>query len=459
MNWILYGIIYMGFLLGHTIILKNIDGIWIEPDSRLYYEFSRVSLTDSQFWGGVRSPVVLLFYKLFGRYDCESCTWNGIYVDDASLLYGQTIFSLAAFSFLAFACAKTARTGKGRLSLFVLPLLFSLVPAVARWNFMALSESFTISLFIVFVSVWIMFLSTRRSSWLVGVAIAALLWGGTRDTNAYVLIMIASIIMITMIVSIKFPKVPLMALGVWFICIFSLSNFSAETGDRWVFPFYNIMGQRILPVPEHVSYFSSHGMPINHALLMRSGKWASDDGWAFYDEPHLEKFRDWTASNGKMTYVKFLVSHIIYSTTAPAFDVAKDFLGIACIPHVDPSMEDIYGHCSSHSTIALFCFLIGNSLTICLAFVLWQRRLLYRFPYLIAPLIMILLSAPHAWLTWHGDAMETARHGLTAFIQLPLGFMLLWLYVWDHGVCASKPTSDEEEERRQQGQETPLDGP
>ena len=61
------------------------------------------------------------------------------------------------------------------------------------------------------------------------------------------------------------------------------------------------------------------------------------------------------------------------------------------------------------------------------------------------------------WLTWHGDAMETARHGLTAFIQFPLGFML-WLYVWDHGIYASKPISDEEEERRQQGQETPLGG-
>ena len=438
MGWLLYGSIYLGFLLGHTIILMNIDGIWLTSDSRLFYEKSRLSLTNSQFWGGTRPPVIYLFYKLFGTYDYESSTriWYDFYVDDATLLYGQTILSLAAFSLLAFACAKTAKTGKGRLSLFVLPLLFSLVPSVARWNFVALSESFSISLFTLFVSVWIMFLSTKRPSWLVGVAIAALLFGGTRDTNAYVLLMIASIIMITMIVSIKIPKVPLMALCVWFICIFSLSNFSAQAGDRWMFPFYNIMGQRILPVPEHVSYFSSHGMPTNRALLTRSGKWASSDGWAFYDDPHLEKFRDWTARNGKMTYVKFLVSHILYSITAPAVDVAKDFLAIAGNPHLDPSM-DARPRFTSHSTTALICFLIGNGLTICLAFFLWQRRLLYRFPYLIVPLVMTLLSAPHAWLTWHGDAMETARHSLMAFIQFPLGFMLLGLYVWDHGLCSS----------------------
>ena len=431
-DWILYGSIYMGFLLGHTIILKNIDGIWIYPDSVEYYESARLSLTDNQFWGGVRSPVILLFYKIFGRYDPES--WQHYsYGDDVTLLYGQTMLSLAAFSFLAFACAKTARTRKGRLSLFIFPLLFSFIPSVVRWNFMALSESFSISLSAVFIAVWILFLSTKRSSWLVGVAIAALLWGGVRDTNPYILVMIAVIIMIAMAATTKFPKI-LMMLCIWFICIFVLSNFSADAGDRWKFSFYNIIGKRILPVPEYVSYFSNHGMPINPTLLMRTGKWASSDGRAFYNEPHLEEFRIWAANSGKMTYAKFLVTHLLYSTTAPAFELPNDFLSMALAMHIDPSIGyniAVKSPLSSHSKTVSICFLIGISLTACLTFILWQQKWLHRFPHLAVPLIMILLSAPHAWLTWHGDAMETARHSLTAFIQFTFGFVLFWLYVWD----------------------------
>ena len=410
----LYGFIYVCFLLGHVIVLKNVDGVWMNFDSGEYYMLARLPLADGQFWGAVRPPITLLFYKLFGGYDPEADgyyykTWdwdrNGFHVDDAGLLLGQTTFSLAAFSFLALACAGTARTEKGRLFLFVFPLLFSFVPRVARWNFIALSESLSVSLFVVFTGAWILFLSTRRLPWLAGVAAAALLWGGVRDTNAYVLVMIAGIVTIAM-VSIKSSaaRIPMTALCIWFIGIFTLSSYSAEAGGRWIFPFYNVMGKRILPVPEYVSWFSNHGMPIDSALLEQAGKWASDDGWAFFNEPRLEEFRAWTLDHGKSTYAKFLIFHFTHSMTAPVFGFSDKRVGF---------------------------LLIGNGLTICLAFVSWRRRWLHRFPHLAVPLIMVLLSVPHAWLAWHGDAMATDRHSLTAFMQVPLGFMLLLLYVLD----------------------------
>lgn len=406
---VLYGFIYMCFLLGHMIVLKNVDGIWIYGDSCVYYNQSRAPLADSSFWGAARPPIILLFYKLFGGHDCETggdASGGGFHADDAGLLLGQTIFSLAAFSFLALACARTARSEKGRLFLFAFPLLFSFVPEVAEWNFMALSESLSVSLFVVFTGAWILFLSTRRLPWLAGVAMAALFWGGARDTNAYVLVMIAGIAAIFMLVSNKLSavRIPMAALCIWFIGIFTLSNFSAEAGGRWIFPFYNVMGQRILPVPEHVSWFSSHGMPIDSELLTRSGKWASDDGWAFFNEPRLEQFRVWTHDHGKIAYVKFLISHFSYSVTAPVLGFSDNRVHL---------------------------LLIDNGLTICLAFVLWRRRWLHRFPHLAAPLVMVLLSIPHAWLAWHGDAMETVRHSLIAFLQVPLGFGLLLVYAAD----------------------------
>lgn len=428
-GWILYGTIYMSFLLGHVIILKDIKGVWVYPDSAGYYHFSKQSIMG--IWGSGQTPVSLIFYKLFGVYESENL-WNFVN-DDVFLLYGQTVIYLAAFSLLAFACTKSGQNGKGRFLLFILPLLFSFVPSILRWNFIALNESFSIAIFVAFIAGWIMFLTTKRLSWLAGVAIVALLWAGVRDTNAYVLVMIALVIMATLIRSCSLKRAPMMALCVWFVCIFTLSDFSANTGNRWVFPFYNNIAQRILPVSEHVSYFSNHGMPVNPDLMMLSGKLASSYDRKFYRDPNLDKFRAWSLEHGKITYIKFLITHFTYTMTAPVFHIARDFLSFVYYFRIHPTESRYHAYVpSSHSPIALIYFVIGYSVAVCYAFVWWRRKQLYQCPYLAVPVVMILLSAPHAWITWHGDAMETARHTLPAFIQFQLGFILLLLYVWDH---------------------------
>lgn len=446
-DWILCGFIYAGFLVGHAVSYSETDGIRVFPDSFNYYTSSRLPLTDGQFWGEVRPPGTLLFYKLFGEYDrfapLDPDSLSSMpRIEDATLLHAQVGFSLAAFSFLAFACARSARTGSGRIVLFAFPLLFSLIPSIANWNFLALSESLAISLFAVFVAAWILFLSASRSSfWLAGVAMTALLWGSVRDTNAWVLVMIAGIMTMVVVASRKSSRVPLMALSVWFVLAFTLMNVSANAGNRWFFPFFNVMGQRILPVPEHVSYFADHGMPISPALLGRAGKWGSDDDFAFW-APDLEKFRVWTAANGKVTYMKFLISRWIWSMTTPALEVSRDFLVMAgaTLPYPERHFPDPL---PSYSAPALIFFLIGQVVTVCLAFVLWRRGWLHRFPHLAVPLTMILLSVPHAWLVWHGDPMETARHNLTSFMQFSMGFVLLWLYVLDHW-CAVRAGLEEQ---------------
>ena len=453
---LLYGMIWIMVFSIHCVYLSKADGIVVFTDSRSYYGLSTISLLDEEFYRTNRPPGILLFYKLFGTAGCDPAWENyilgghGICSDDL-LLYSQSLFSLAALTLLGLAGAMTGRTSIGRLALFVVPLLVSLTPLVAEWNFIALSESFSLSVFFAFVAFWMLFLKTTHPFWLGGIGVAALLWGGMRDSNSYVLVMLAVVIALIMLVRIpltrlgfasrlpRFLSVSFVALCIFFVTIFALMDASREQAPRWrwVFPLHNVIGTRILPVPERVAYFSEHGMPVSPALYERTGKYANADDNAFFNDPRLEEFRTWTKRSGKATYIRFLLSHPLYAITAPALQFPyiflKDmswFLSGHMIPgHLFPRLSIWLNDRLAVATAYLI--LVGYGVTIGLIFFLYRYRLLHGSPWLMVPLIMILLAIPHLWLCWHGDAMEVRRHSLTAIIQACLGFTLLCIYLLD----------------------------
>ena len=457
---LLYGIIWIIVFSVHCVYLSKAEGVAAFPDSTSYYSRSKISLMDENFYGTDRPPGILLFYKLFSTYNYSGPDWgncipipksNYAICSDDLLMWSQSLFSLAALTILGIAGAVTGRTSIGRLTLFVVPLLVSLTPLVAEWNFIALSESFTLSVFFTFVAFWIFFLKTRHPFWLGGICVAALLWGSMRDSNSYVLVMIAMVIAIIMLV-----RIPLMRLGftsrlprllsfsfvalcIFFVTIFALMDASVEQAPRWrwVAPFYNVMGTRILPVPEHVAYFSEHGMPVSPALYERTGKSTNAGDDAFFNDPRLEEFRLWTKRSGKTTYIRFLISHPLYLITAPALQFPDIFLkdmswllsGHMIPGHLFPRLS-IWLNDQLAATTA-YLLLVGYGVTIGLIFLLYRYRLLHGSPWLAVPLIMILLSIPHLWLVWHGDTGEVRRHGVIPIVQAYLGFMLLYVYLLD----------------------------
>ena len=452
---LLYGMIWIIVFSVHCVYLLKADGVVVFPDSGWFLGVSRDETFYEIFYKTGRSPVILLFYKFFSTYNYSSgpACIHGRYTicSDDTLMWSQSLFSLAALTLLGIAGAMTGRTSIGRLALFVVPLVVSLTPLVAEWNFIALSESFSLSMFFAFVAFWILFLKTKHPLWLGGICVAALCWGGMRDSNSYVLVMIAVVIALIMLVRIpltrlgfasrlpRFLSVSFVALCIFFVTLFALMDASREQAPRWrwVAPFYNVMGTRILPVPEHVAYFSEHGMPVSPALYERTSKYASDDDNAFYNDPCLEEFRTWTYRSGKTTYIRFLLSHPLYSITAPALEFPDIFLkhmGWFVSGHMIPGhmFPRISIHFNDRFAVVMSCLiLVGYGVTIVLIFFLYRCRLLHGSPWLAVPLIMILLSIPHLWLCWHGDAMEVRRHSLTAIIQACLGFTLLYVYLLD----------------------------
>ena len=453
---LLYGMIWIIVFSVHCVYLSIAEGVVVFSDSVWFLGVSRDETFYEIFYKTGRSPVILLFYRFFSTYNYdpawENCIHKSYYTicSDGLLLWSQSLFSLAACTLLALAGATTGRTSKGRLTLFVLPLLVSVTPLVAEWNFIALSESFTLSMFFAFVAFWIFFLKTKHPFWLGGIGVAALLWGSMRDSNSYVLVMMAVVIAFIMLVSIpltrlgfafrlpRFLSVSFVALCIFFVTLFALMDASREQAPRWrwVAPFYNVMGKRILPVPEYVAYFSEHGMPVSPALYERTGKSTNAGDNAFFNDPRLEEFRLWTKRSGKTTYIRFLLSHPLYAITAPALQFPyvflKDmswFLSGHMIPgHLFPRLSIRLN--DQLATATAYLLLVGYGVTIGLFFLYWYR-LLHGSPWLAVPLIMILLSIPHLWLVWHGDTGEVRRHGVIPIVQACLGFTLLYVYLLD----------------------------
>ena len=383
------------------------------PDSGVYTGQAEHPLTDSRFWVGKAPPLYPLWYKAVGAFGD---------FDTNPVLAAQTALSLLAFTLLAFACARTARTLAGRRLLFALPLVASLAPLVAKWNQMVLSESLSVSLFAVFAAAWYLYL--RRPNWwaLSAIAASALCWATVRDTNAYTVAMIVPIAALGGVVGGRRKAV---ALCVALVAAFAVANIVESRSDRRMFSFYNVVGQRILPHPMRVEFFVSGGMPFSLALAERSGKWASADDSAFFHDLRLQRFREWAAIHGMGTYAQFLLTHPFYSLAAPSAEIGETFLHrLGWAANMDWSSPDeplvpwLAG-------ILRWAVLLGYGAAILSAFALWRRRRFHEAPWLLVPLGMTLLSVPQLWLAWHGDAMEVVRHGLTAVVSFLLGGLLL----------------------------------
>ena len=220
---------------------------------------------------------------------------------DTTLMYAQTLFSIVAWTVLAIACARSANTRWARLALFACPLILSVTSQVALWNYVALSESFALSCLALFVAFWVLFLQRRNVIWAVAIGVTALFLAGVRDSNYYLMPMISVALVLGLLVRPVRRDCGglILLIAIWLGLVFIAMDVSANLGERWKFSFYNNVGQRILPVEEHTQEFRSLGMPVNDALMERSGKWASSDERAFYNDERLWDFRDWTDDNGK----------------------------------------------------------------------------------------------------------------------------------------------------------------
>ena len=385
-------------------------------DTSDYFFIASQPLFSSSFWIASKPPIIPLFFKLLDN-------------DPARIMVAQLWLSILSWGLLAFMVAFVIRSRLIKFLGFLVILGFSLDQNMIMWDPLILSDSLSLSLLALFLSVSLWLLMEWKWYKAVMLVFTAVLLAFVRDTYAYWLLLIGIVLLVLLFFTHQRQRVLLVS-GV-FVSLFLVSNALASAGYHWYTPFLMTVGLRILPNPEYVAYFEGRGMPINDALMERSGKAMHAEERAMIFDPRLDEFHQWVKEHGRTEYIRFLWFYKAEVLQAPLKD-----LEIMFNPYVYPYAGTGYRPIIKNarlnellypSRFGVVTFFLANLLAAALVIPAFQ----YRQVLWLVPLVLVLLSYPQAVLIWSADANDIARHSLYHNIELRLGLWLLVFFVLD----------------------------
>ena len=401
-------------------LASSVQRVKSTADTPAYLRISEEPVWSRDFLAGSRPFVFPGLLKFFGQ-------------NEKNVVWAQGLFSVMSWSILAVSMAASVKSYIAKVAAIGLLLLFSLYRYILGWDSVLLTESLSLSLLALFIAGWLWLLLGWR--WYKGILLlgVAFLWAFCRDTNAWVLLMIAVALLFLWAIAVTDKKY--LVLSAAFGLIFLLSNLSADLGGRWVFPFQNVLGRRLLPDAGAVDFLAGCGMPVSPALMRLSGEFANGQDRAFYNDPNLEGYRLWLEESGKSCYMRWLLSDPVRSLAQPVGEF-NTFMGVQELQSFLFSRRFspvLPGRIETLLTVqqqALFVFLLATGMAV---IALLGRAWLKNKAWWVA-IILTLLVFPHFFIIWHGDTLGIERHAVPAGIQLYLGLWIMVLLVLDRFV-------------------------
>ena len=392
------------------------EAIWL-PDSIDYiFPAETFSWNEIGLWTHTKPWGAAVLFKLVGS--------SPVMIDAA-----QTALSALAWLALAWVMSKVIHRHWLSVIAFGLVLGFGLSPSVQMWNHIIQSESLSISLMVLILATWLSLL--RRWHWLKVLALVSLFgwWIGTRETNVYLSLMVAGILVLVGLVFKRQRFYWAISLALVGFCVVNMQISEVPTIPRWLYPLTNTLLNRILPNEEFLTYFQARGLKTSPGLLALSGGLANSDDFAVYNDPALNNVEDWLYRKGKHTYVRFLMDHPVYTLTAPWLHVREilapsDILGYRPA-FLQSKFAQIWENVFFVNSLWLLAVLAGA-----VVFLVLKSRP-WKLPVFWLVFFFLLLFFPHFYLVWHGDAAEVGRHAIQASVQLRLSLWLLFLLAID----------------------------
>jgi hypothetical protein len=341
----------------------------------------------------------------------------------------QLFAGIAAWSWLAFATARSLRTRLARGAAFVAILVLGSSLDVVQWDRLIGTESLSISLGVAVVAAGLWW----WGRWpVVGIAVTALLvvgWALVRDANA---IVVGVAGMVVLVVAAVRRTRALLVIGTVSVAVAIAASVSSNAGARWRQPTQNVITFRVLTSPERTDYFLRRGLPVSPVEARRiAGRCTNPVGAFMCEKVSDPAFYDWIEHRARPVYVRSWFAfpattlweplahgRSIVGTRVPLAEIAgtglhashADAIGKLVFPRSPPVLVVwlallAIGLVVLGSQIARSILLVGGAL--------------------------VVLTYVHMWVVWTGDAVELERHGLGAAVQLQVGLWLLSLGLLD----------------------------
>ena len=386
-------------------------------DTTDYLLIASQSLFSSKFWLADKPFLIPLFFKILGG-------------NPHIIFTVQLYFSILCWGILAVTCAYIIRSYPLKFFVFAVVIGFSLNQQVILWDSLLLSESLHFSLIALFYASGFLLIKHWNAWNILAFIFLAVSLVFTRDANAYMLLMAGVVLLFLMLL--KQHTLRFFLIGGSLIIIFAISSVLSSAGDHSYSAVLNIVGMRILPNQEYLTFFEHQGMPVTTSLLEYSGQASHWNGLAMMQDPRLATFREWIQEHGTFNLIKFLWRYKSDALQMPLNNpvaVLAPNLYYYSATGFTPILERFrFDEILYPMNFGVIVFWLANMFAAFIsAFALQRKRGLW-----LLPVLMILLAYPQIVFVWNADPNDLLRHAVHLNVQWRLGLWLLIILVIDY---------------------------
>jgi hypothetical protein len=413
----------IGAFAGFRLWQARVGGPLVWQDSLQYEAMGDRTLLGHFIWSGDRPPAVPLVWKLAG--------------DAPTFVLLQTLVAVVAWSVLAVVVARLVRRRWGQLVAGAVVLGFACTRPIVQWDRSVLSESLSLSTLALLFAATILWANRATVVRSVGVAAVALVFAATRDTQLWVVALLA---------------VGFGACAAWRVlredaraartallvtaglaAVVAVTAASSMSSHRDVRNVANALAVRVFPYPDRIQWFADRGMPEAGRLTAMALAQPHDGVHAPVvgvdpADPALQPLVRWMRRDGSRTYVQWLLLHPVTVLHEPFVRPERTY-------------NDADGHLSFYAapdrtdapllTTLLYppwqFVLVAAAIAVVAGELLGQDR---RAAW-IATAFLGILGLAHELVAWHGDGMEVTRHASVGNVQVRLGVLILGVVLLD----------------------------
>ncbi|MFL5952743.1 MAG: hypothetical protein ACJ76I_01360 [Gaiellaceae bacterium] len=413
MGVISVALLYLGIRLWMFWPARAGLGAAVFGDAGEYLRVARLSLFSAQFSTEHKPVGYPLILKVFGEWQ-EAVVWM------------QLLVSVASWLFLAAVIIGRVPTRFGSLAAGIVLLGFSCAWPVSQWDTVLLTESLSVSFFVILIGIGVLCAERPRRTRLACLFATALAFSSLRDVNGVIAAVMLLLVAASLFRGLR-PGVVAYIATAAATCM--LLVVATSSSSRWQVLIADQIDKRVMLDPVALAFFRERGMPAHRDLSAvlysdtRSPSVPFNAAATLRRDPRLAYFLPWFMEHGNETYKSYLLHNPAASIGVPTrrfplilSDAGLDTYrasGFRALPTV---VEHLVYPSSGRNMILLELSMGGFAL-------LGVSRRIFTRSWVL-PLGLMLSGLPLAIFVWDGEPSEVPRHALLVGVGSRLG---LWL--------------------------------